>query len=169
MAPLRLVSPRRASILDGSPQKQVKGAWQLLSLPPPPRVTCVILSSTPLLPRNPGRQMAQAGCVYLGPWKPAASFSYHSESGTGLQPSSKQRLKGGDCVIHNPRVWAWSRPGFAPLRNYSSHHADASVPSEVLGLSQTGRDPGDSPSNPEPTSASFGFTKPGPWGQFISS
>lgn len=52
--------------------------------------------------------MARAGCVYLGLWKSAASFSYPSGSGTGLESSRKAMPQNGaDSVIHNPRAWTW--------------------------------------------------------------
>lgn len=61
-----------------------------------------------------------------------------------LEPTSEQSCHGTALIllfiIHNPNGCLGLLPGAA----YSSHYGNGSAPSEVLGLSQSGKDPGDS-------------------------
>lgn len=99
-----LTCPSQTGLYSGwLTQHRGKGAWQLLS---PSQGNLSHSPLSPLLSQNPGHQMARAGCVYLGPWKSAASFSYPSGSGTGLESSRKATMpqNGADLVSQNPRA-----------------------------------------------------------------
>lgn len=118
------VLPRRASILDGSHGIE----WKELDSCSPlhPRIVCLILS-TPLLSQNPGHQMARAGCVYLRPWKPAASSPIILGQVQAWSPASQQL--GHRMVLTLlfiiPEMSTWVSPWLCSLEQLiSSHHGD---------------------------------------------
>lgn len=115
-----------------------------------PRVTCLILSS-PSLPLLPPESRAPDGpsrlCLFGAVEICSFLFPILLGQAQGWSPAAKQchRMVLTLLVII-PEPWTW----LCSPEKLIAITMEMPVPSEVLGLSQTERDPGDSPSNLEP-------------------
>lgn len=68
-----------------------------------------LLSTTPFLSRNPGHQMAQAGCLFGAMETCSFLFlSFWVRHRAGTQPQSNGAI--ADFIIHNPRALDWVIP-----------------------------------------------------------